>query len=77
MSGSARRAEKSVIVLPEPGGPHKTATKDMHSVARKECDQTLTKIMHRGIHLLIISLKTVCKEPNTLTAVVTETLKTP
>jgi hypothetical protein len=35
MSGSARRAEKSVMVLPEPGGPHKTATKDIYNVARK------------------------------------------
>ena len=35
MSGSALRAEKSVMVLPEPGGPHKTATKDIYNAARK------------------------------------------
>lgn len=28
MSGNARRAENSVMVLPEPGGPHKTATEE-------------------------------------------------
>jgi hypothetical protein len=28
MSGNARRAENSVIVLPEPGGPHKTVTEE-------------------------------------------------
>lgn len=36
MSGSARRAEKSVMVFPEPGGPHKTVMEgnDVHLTIR-------------------------------------------
>lgn len=52
MSGRARRAENSVMVLPDPGGPHNTASETRHVTQESVQDRTDLIVFVPGSNLV-------------------------